>query len=370
MKGYNKVWVMVLALAMMLAIGCAKTAPEATPTPAATPQPTVQPTQEPTPEPTPEQTPGVQLDYDTIFAGYPGDINPANGLPLGGEAYKPILVTISGAAAAFPHSGISKADIIYEIMHDTGGVTRFLAVFASEYPQKVGPVRSTRVPYLQKVMQWPGAGYAYGGNSTDGGKGYDVRDYFDQLPVAVRANGVEGPALNLFTRSSDRKAPHNLYVNVEKMLPLVEQPAPAIGHFIFSDAVQGDPDGKDYELTFFRGYTVKYEYDAQNHVYLRYCKGKPMMDKETNTQIAVSNVVVQYVDFDFSAKEGLAKADYVGQGRAEYLIDGRHIQGAWKQESIDSQTMYFDDAGDPIQLKPGKIFIDVPNSTAELTQAE
>lgn len=370
MKQYKKVLVAVLALALMLAMGCAQKAPEVTPEPTTEPTPSAQPTPEPTVEPIVEPTTGTQLDYDTIFQEYPGDINPANGLPLNGQEYKPILVTISGASAAFPHSGISKADIIYEIMHDTGGVTRFLAVFTTEYPDKVGPIRSTRVPYLQKVMQWPGAGYAYGGNSTDGGKGYDVRDYFDDLPVAIRANGVEGPAYNLYTRSSDRKAPHNLYVDLDKMLPMIDEPAPRIGHFIFNDAVQGDPNGKDYEITFHRGYTVKYEYDAQNHVYLRYCKGKPMMDKETNTQIAVSNVVVQYVDFDFSAKEGLAKANYVGEGRAEYLIDGKHIDGTWKQDSIDSQTMFFDDEGNAVELKPGKTFVDVPDVTADLTEVE
>ncbi|MDD3244427.1 MAG: DUF3048 domain-containing protein [Eubacteriales bacterium] len=363
-------WMAVLLTGLMvLAAGCAKT-PAATPTPEVTPVATPEATVEVTPSPTPEATEEPKtLDYATIFKEYPDGINPVTGLKLQGE-YKPVLITISGAKAAFPHSGISKADMIYEIMHDTGGVTRFLAVFSTEYPTKVGPIRSTRVPYLMKVMQWPGAAYAYGGNSTDGGTGYDVRDYFDKLPVAIRANGVEGPAYDLYTRSTDRKAPHNLYVNAEKLMGKLDNAAPAIGHFIFNDNVNANPDGKDYELNYFKGYTVKYEYDAANHVYRRFCRGEAMMDKETKEQVSVNNVVVQYVKFEYSAKEGLAKANYVGEGRAEYLIDGNHYDGTWKQESETSQTMFFDENGDPIQLKPGKTFVDVPNATTDLVEAQ
>ena len=48
----------------------------------------------------------------------------------------------TGCETARPQIGIAHADIVYEILVE--GITRFMAVFQSDIPETVGPVRSAR----------------------------------------------------------------------------------------------------------------------------------------------------------------------------------------------------------------------------------
>src|SRR5699024_9560113 len=50
------------------------------------------------------------------------------------------------SANARPQSALDQADIVYEVLAE-GGITRFAAIFQSQSPKVVGPIRSAR-PYL------------------------------------------------------------------------------------------------------------------------------------------------------------------------------------------------------------------------------
>src|SRR5690625_7813177 len=54
---------------------------------------------------------------------------------------------INNHPAARPQSGLSQADIVFEMLAE-GNMTRFLAFFQSEQPEVVGPVRSAREYYF------------------------------------------------------------------------------------------------------------------------------------------------------------------------------------------------------------------------------
>ncbi len=55
----------------------------------------------------------------------------------------------------------------------------------------------------------------------------------------------------------------------------------------------------------------------------------------------------------------------VGGGNADFYIGGKAIKGKWSKESADSQTMYYDDKGDPIVLKPGNTWIHISPSPSK-----
>ncbi|MEI6156728.1 MAG: DUF3048 domain-containing protein, partial [Atribacterota bacterium] len=65
---------------------------------------------------------------------------------------RPISIIIENAPQARPQSGLSKADIVYEIMAE-GGITRFLAIFGEENADNVGPVRSARPYFVMKAVE-------------------------------------------------------------------------------------------------------------------------------------------------------------------------------------------------------------------------
>ena len=50
---------------------------------------------------------------------------------------RPILVTINNHPQARPQSGIAQADVVFEMVAE-GNITRFLALFQSEIPDKIG----------------------------------------------------------------------------------------------------------------------------------------------------------------------------------------------------------------------------------------
>ena len=55
-----------------------------------------------------------------------------------------VVVKIDNVDAARPQTGVNQADVVYEEMVE-GGLTRLAAIFQSQYPTVVGPVRSGRL---------------------------------------------------------------------------------------------------------------------------------------------------------------------------------------------------------------------------------
>src|SRR5690606_25562598 len=49
---------------------------------------------------------------------------------------------------ARPQSGLASADVVYEMLAE-GDVTRFLALYQSEIPDNIGPIRSARSYFIE-----------------------------------------------------------------------------------------------------------------------------------------------------------------------------------------------------------------------------
>ena len=142
---------LLLILTLMLS-GCGGGTAEGSPAPDPSPEPV--PTAAPTPEPTP--TP------------YDGPINPLTGLPLlsGTPEDRPIAIMLNNLKGALPQLGVSRADIIYELLAE-GGITRMLGIYQSvEGVGNIGSVRSSR-PYYLELALGHDAVYLHAGGSPD-----------------------------------------------------------------------------------------------------------------------------------------------------------------------------------------------------------
>src|SRR5690625_3665119 len=58
-------------------------------------------------------------------------------------SHRAVAVMVSNQIQARPQSGVSQADIVFEMLTE-GNVTRYMAIFRSNPPEVVGPVRSAR----------------------------------------------------------------------------------------------------------------------------------------------------------------------------------------------------------------------------------
>lgn len=135
---------------------------------------------------------------------------PLTGLPAKGNVHQRVIgVMVNNHPKARPQSGLSKADIVYEVLAE-GDITRFLALYQSEQPERVGPVRSARDYYID-LSEGYNAIYVCHGWSPEA-KARLEQGETDYL------NGLFYDG-TLFKRVSFRKAPHNSYItfaNIKK----------------------------------------------------------------------------------------------------------------------------------------------------------
>src|SRR5690625_1142631 len=114
-----------------------------------------------------------------------------------------VAIMVNNHPQARPQSGLHEADIVFELLAE-GNITRFLALYHSSLPERVGPVRSAREYYFRLAEAYD-AIYVYHGAAT----------FIDQM---IREEGID--FLNgahydndkqLFIRETFRVAPHNSY---------------------------------------------------------------------------------------------------------------------------------------------------------------
>jgi len=73
-----------------------------------------------------------------------------------------LIVKIDDTKMAHPQIGLEQADIVY-IEQVEGGLTRLAAVYSSQIPKEIGPVRSARISDLELFSQFGKVGFAYSG---------------------------------------------------------------------------------------------------------------------------------------------------------------------------------------------------------------
>ena len=126
---------------------------------------------------------------------------------------RPVLATINNHPQARPQSGISDADIVYELAAE-GNITRLLALFQSELPEEIGPIRSAR-DYFIHIAKGLDAFYVAHGYSPDAKQLLENR-FVDNV------NGMQYDG-TLFKRSKERNAPHNSYISEDNILAAEEK---------------------------------------------------------------------------------------------------------------------------------------------------
>ncbi|MNW49879.1 putative lipoprotein YerB precursor [compost metagenome] len=290
----------------------------------------------------------------------PAYTSPLSGKPLDEPITKrPLAVMINNAPAARPQSGLNGADIVYEVLAE-GGITRFIAIFHSgEEGAKIGPVRSIR-PYMIDI------GESYHGVLVHAGASNDAfaiiqRQHKEDLDEITNAGAY-------FWRDKSRKAPHNLYSNVEKLTEgalkrnydMEDTNVPAYTFRSEDDSVEGAA-ANSVEVKFqLSNYLVTYEYDAETKLYKRFINGKPHNDLDTGEPITATNVVILGADHKVLDDVGRIEVNLEIGGKAVLLQRGKMIEGQWVRKSND--VIRFVKDNEEIPFYPGTTYFNiVPN---------
>ncbi|HLD11338.1 MAG TPA: DUF3048 domain-containing protein [Patescibacteria group bacterium] len=301
---------------------------------------------------------------------------------------RPLAIMVENHTQARPQSGLTSADVIYEAVAE-GGITRFMAVYFAEEPEMVGPIRSARTYYIDWLSEYDALYAHVGGANTPGPANAlgQIREY------GIRDLDYMSRGYPLYERLRDRlpgvATEHTVYGYPTAMWAQgAKQGSGAVDsdtgkrwdeNFrswkFKDDAPESErPSSQVVDLQFWTGYSdysVRWEYDKSTNSYKRFNGGQPFIDKNTDQQLAAKTVVVQVMK-ESAARDGYEHGTHllyktIGSGKATVFANGKATEGTWKKDKRASRTLFFDAAGNEIELARGLIWITTLPDFGEMT---
>jgi len=256
---------------------------------------------------------------------------------------------------ARPQAQISKADIIYEYRVE-GEFTRYMALFQSNFPENVGPVRSAR-PYFVQTAKEYNAIYAHWGGSVAGLEEVKKRNVVDLDGIALE--GI------VFHRNKNvgKRAPHNGYISlpelenylVEKGVDVNDNTASL--NFYDKEANIEGLDVGEITLNFNNRYKTNFIYDEATGKYKYIRQGQPVIDEATGQEFDTDNLVVLFQKGVVAGPKGTLKMANIGTGTGLLLQKGKLAPITWEKENARTILKYTD--GTEVKFYPGRTFFSI-----------
>lgn len=300
------------------------------------------------------------------------------------EKRRPLTIMIENHLEARPQSGISFADIVYEVIAE-GGITRFMGVFYCDTVSQnltIGPVRSARTYFLDWASEYgkyPLYVHVGGANTPNKANalgqivdyGWSGANDLNQFALSVKECRRD------YSRIGHQVATeHTMYCFSEALWKKAAQrgfEAESSEGDLWTDYFQpwkftqaeSKPDQPATDITFdfwddFSQYTVNWVYNSDSQAYKRNNGGQPHLDRNTNNQIEAATIIIQ-----FTAETGpiddLKHLLYrtTGSGKALIFSHGQAQKATWSKKSRLARTIFKDSRGKIFQFQPGKIWIEV-----------
>ena len=259
----------------------------------------------------------------------------------------PALVQVPNDPGAWDQSGLQAADMVFEYVAE-GGITRFTAVFTN-VPDKVGPVRSARLISIKLTKHYHGELFLSG--TSEGTFGVlqrsGIRAQFDEVGVYYRTN--------------DHRAPDNLYINADA----IQRAEGNAADFKLPTGKPGLTGGQPAASVSVPEHSSTYAFDAATGTYNKTEGGHGVGDAAVGAPVRISMVIVLRTQVtttgiieDVNGARGL-DYDIDGSGSADIYYQGAKFATKWSSPNTDSPLVFTNDAGQPIALPPGPVWIDV-----------
>lgn len=247
--------------------------------------------------------------------------------------------------------GLNQADVVY-VEEVEGGLTRLLAVFSSQTPARVGPVRSARESDLQLLAEYGKVALAFSGANTgvlaSVAKANVRDDSFDKTP-------------GFYQLDRTRPSPYQFLVDVGQLVrqapgvvardvgfrfgaaPVTVRPAPAV-----------------------RSATVHYpgssiSVHAAGAGWQIFRDGAALTLREGGV-VSAENILIQYVQLagtkyvDHNGN-GTPVTVTVGTGKAVLLRAGHLYNGTWTRRAASLPTTWTAAGGGPLRLAAGRTWV-------------
>lgn len=336
-------------LAVAVALAAAACGTSGGPAPdAATVGPTLEPQKTAAPEPV--------LPPAWPLTGVAGDV-----------AQRPALaVKIENTAAARPQSGLEQADVVWETIVEFE-VSRFVAVFHSQVPEEIGPIRSVRP--MDPLIAAPLHGLLAFSGGQEG-----ILELVRQSPVQVLSHdaGVDG-----MYRLKTRPAPHNVYATPATLWGQADaehQASPAEQFQIARAAEQATAVATGTPAT-----TLAFTLSTQSKPTWTWdgtawerAEGSTPAMSAAGSRLTATNVVAitaEHPGTQFGAQNGAIVPTYtlVGSGEGTLASGGKTVPVRWQKDAEDAPMRLTTADGAPATLAPGNTWVElVPADTGSL----
>ncbi|HCR35475.1 hypothetical protein A2130_01435 [Candidatus Woesebacteria bacterium GWC2_33_12] len=314
---------------------------------------------------------------------------------------RPMLAIIENHLDSRPQSGLSRADVVYEIIAE-GGITRFLSVFycgIADNDYIIGQIRSARVYFINYALEygdkplfvhWGGANNIC--NNCPGGikpRG-DIDPRVDAYKYLEKNSWVNGRYGNDMNGATNTGYPA-LFTDDRRMDLATEHQKVGSTDKIYEEATKRgfeyqDSEGNAWDTKFkswkfiddkaidtpthlsikfnfwdsMAGYDVEWKYDKAKNIYFRFNGGLEHKDLESGEQLTAKNIAIVYVK-----EEGPVDNEHhmlytvTGKGKATMFQNGNAIEGTWEKMTATDRLKFVDEKGSEIPLVRGQIWIEV-----------
>lgn len=282
-------------------------------------------------------------------------IAPLTGLPGGDATQRVVIAKISNSRKARPQAGIDEADLVIEVVVEWG-VGRWIAIYQTEFPDIVGPLRSVREvdpkliePFDARVLHSGGQAHvreAISGVGVDEGNG--------RIPGYYREAG-RPPVYDLMYNFG--LLPEDGWVGSVEPVLTFDSWIPA-----------GGVAATTIDVAMSAVNILAWEYGGA--AYERHQSGVKSLDAD-GAPVTADTVVVAFVEqidtgrFDSA---GGAVPDFVvtGTGEAVVFRNGRAFTGTWQRPSTSEFFRFFQPDGREITMDPGHTWIHVTPETGRV----
>lgn len=359
--------------------------PDFTLTPSNTPTATFTPTLTPSNTPTPTPTPVGPFSY-------PDGINSLTGLAYPDEAAqnrRNLMIKISNYPPIVrPQSGLNQADVVWEYEVE-GGVTRFAAIYRSNAPTHVGPVRSGRLVDLELAPMYNSL-FAYSGSSQP------IMDMILNAEIVPWGFNVFSPQFGdncedagfcRFPREG-LAFEHTLYLDTNVLWDKatrreVNRPERARGFAFGEEAQPTELRAVDVFVDWYGQINARWQYQAASGRYVRFTDEVPHLDALDGDQVWADNLIIVQAEHierpDLFEPESQSASQEIrlwtepgGYYPVYVLRDSVYYQGFWDRQNreMGSALQLKFSTGEPIKLKPGRTWVMIVRGMGSVTLLE
>jgi hypothetical protein len=277
----------------------------------------------------------------------------------GGVGTPVVVVKLDNTPFAQPHRGLTAADIVY-VEPVEWGMNRLAAVFSTTLPEAVGPVRSARISDIEIFAPYGDVAFVISGAQTR------LLGRLDRATFTVVSEDAGDAG---FFRDPARTIPYNLMVDPEEIVATAGASAVAGDMGLVFDRQRPKGGKRATQVTVrWPETSMQFRWNAEAGRYDVWSAGRPARAVEEPGVQRASSVLIQYVeevDSGYGDRFGgrTPESVTVGSGTGVLLRDGRAYPIRWERPEASLPTAYLDQAGEPVVLDPGQVWIVLQDRT-------